>query len=73
MLFKNHDPADEVLLSRPWDNCDCGMTVPPKFSDAMRELEDEHNMNMSVSSNKLKHLRVQESDGDKHDSISHGC
>jgi len=49
------------------------MTVPPKFSDAMRELEDEHNMNMSVSSNKLKHLRVQESDGDECDLILHGC
>ena len=28
ILFKNDDPADEVLLSRLRDNCDCGMTAP---------------------------------------------
>jgi len=36
-----------------------------EFSEALSELEDEHNMNMSMSSNKLKCVRAQESDGDE--------
>ncbi len=46
------------------------MEQPPhEFSEALSELEDEHNTNMSMSSNKPKHVRAQESDGDEHDLI----
>ena len=70
-MFKNDDPAHEVLLSRPQDNHDYG-TTSHEFSEALSELEDKHNMNMSMSSNKPKHVRAQESNGDKHDLISCG-
>ncbi len=64
-----------LLMKFYCQGCETTVTVEQpshEFSEALSELEDKHNMNMSMSSNKPKHVRAQESNGDKHDLISCG-